>query len=126
CSAQQEEMTAFLENALKAAEDGDEKELITNLTYFSTAIEDHDITPEKLTDENLDLYTNALFTATWKKLNIPENLAKKAILFLEYKIEEKPKNMFALGYLNYEGIGIPQNYIRAIYWYEKAAEKEND
>ena len=121
CSAQQEQETKDLKAALKAANEKNEDALVYNLRLFSARIDEQNITPEKLSKENLDLYTEALYIATVNQLSIPNDLGKNAMIFLNYNIEEKPYNMFALGVFYYNGFGIPKDNVKAIFWFEKAA-----
>ncbi len=127
CPAQkfQEDGKKDLQAAVKAANTGDTDAFVYNLTLFSNRIEDQNITPEKLPKENLDLYTDALYIAAVKKLNIPDGIAKKSIDFLNYEIEEKPNNMYAMGNLYLLGAGVSKNFATAMYWYEKSADGGN-
>lgn len=125
CNAQQYDGKKDLVAALKAAEEGNTDALVYNLRLFSERIDDHNITPEKLPTEHLDLYTQALYTATWKELKIPSELLRRTVIFLNYKIEEKPKNMYSLGYLYNKGLGVTQDYSIAKYWFEKSSSHDN-
>lgn len=115
----------FLQNALSSATEGNSESFILNLTRFQSYLDQDNISPEKLPPENLDLYTEALYTATWKELKIPSELQSKTIEFLSYKAEEKPKNMSSLGYLYHNGKGASQDFTKAKYWYDKAAKQGN-
>ena len=121
--SQQEEYTAFLEHALEAALNKDEKTFHTNLRYFSTAIERDQITPELLTEKNFKLYSKNLYNAIVNKFKFSQDLGEKAFEFLNYKTEEYPDNMASLGYLYALGIGVEQDYFIAKNWFEKAALK---
>lgn len=121
--AQQEEYTVYLELALEAALNKDEKNFKTNLLYFSTAIERDKITPELLTEKNFKLYSKGLYNAFVNKLEISEDLSEQAFEFLNYKTEDYPENMASLGYLYALGIGVPKDYHIAKKWFEKAALK---
>ena len=115
----------FLQNALSSATEGNSESFILNLTRFQSYLDQDNISPEKLTPENLDLYAEALYTATWKELKIPSELQSKTIEFLSYKAEEKPKNMASLGWLYHYGKGVSQDFTKAKYWYDKAAKQGN-
>lgn len=121
--AQQEEYTAYLELALEATLNHDEKTFHTNLRYFSTAIERDKITPELLTEKNFKLYSKNLYNAIVNKFKFSQDLGEKAFEFLNYKTEEYPDNMASLGYLYALGIGVEQDYYIAKNWFEKAALK---
>lgn len=118
--AQQEEYTAFLEQAWEAIEKKDEKSFNSNLKYFSVAINRDKITPEILSKENLNLYTRCLYTALTNQFKLSNDLAQQAVLFLQYDVEKYPDNYFSLGYLYDKGYGVTQDFDKAIYWYEKA------
>ncbi len=124
--AQQEEYTAYLEQALEAVKNSDEKNLNTNLQYFSAAIQREEISPEILTKENLELYTEVLFQAlSYSDIQLSNETAENALTFIQYEIENKPKNMFALGRLYSFGVGVPQDHDLAFHWYKKSAEEGN-
>src|SRR5690606_12140243 len=121
--AQQEEYTAFLELALDAAVNNDEKTFLTNLRYFSTAIERDEISPDLLTDKNFKLFSKCLYNAIVNEFEFTQDLSEQAFEFLNYKIDEYPDNMASLGYLYYIGAGVEQDYKISKNWYEKAASK---
>lgn len=58
--AQQEEYATFLQNALKAAKNSDQKGFTTNLKYFSVAIERDNIRPDVLFKKQ-HLFISGLF-----------------------------------------------------------------
>lgn len=118
--AQQEEYTAFLQQAWEAIGKNDEKSFNSNLKYFSVAVSRDKITPEILSDKNLSLYTKCLYNALTNQFKLSDELAQQAVLFLQYKIEKYPDNYFSLGYLYDKGYGVKQDYDKALYWYEKA------
>lgn len=124
--AQQEQMTGFLEKALDAVNKKDEKNLSNNLMYFSTAIEEQDITPEKLSEKNLNLYTDILYFSAVNNLRISQGFLKNIVDFLEYNIEKKPKNNYVLGWVYQNSFGVSQDLSKAKYWYQQAANKEDD
>jgi TPR repeat protein len=121
--AQQEQYTPYLEQAVEAARNEDAKLFNTSLRYFSAAIERDNITPGTLNKKNRELYTEALYEAlSDKNFDLAEETAEKALQFIRYNLESNPRNMFMLGYLYFYGRGVAENYSRAKYWYEKAAE----
>src|SRR5690606_27479604 len=95
------------------------------LRYFSVAMEKNRITPEVLTETNLDLYTKCLYEAYVNEIYLEEDLVQKALEFIKYDIEDRPANMVALGVFYEEGLSVPQDYGQAQYWFEKAARKGN-
>jgi len=124
---EQEEYTAYLEQALEAVNNKDVKGFSTNFSYFSTAIEQEYVTPEILTKENFELYTQCLLSAlnegylSWQYFN-PGN-----VKFLEYDVDNHPENMILLAYLYLTGnTNIPQDTDKAIDWGGKALEKGNE
>lgn len=119
----QERYMDFLEAALTAAEKKDSAKVILYLEYFSAAIDEDVITPQKLNKKALDIYTKALYISLANELKLPDRISKRAVPFLEYDIEKKPENMFSLGYLYEAGIGVLQSENHAKYWYEKSAGK---
>lgn len=121
----QDEYTAYLTQALKAIDNGNDNGFDTNLRYFATAIEKNQITPETLTETNLKLYTKCLYEAYINEIYLQEDLVQKALQFIEYDIENRPENMVALGVLYEEGLSVPQDYQQAQHWFEKAAQKGN-
>ncbi|MFA7687392.1 MAG: tetratricopeptide repeat protein [Moheibacter sp.] len=123
--AQQEEYTAFLEQAWESIGKKDEKGFNSNLKYFSVAVNRDKITPEILSKENLNLYTRCLYSALTNQFKLSNDLAQQAVLFLQYDIENYPDNYFSLGYLYDKGYGVSQDFDKAIYWYEKAINFRN-
>lgn len=119
----QERYIKYLDAALEAAEKKDSVKVIENLEYFSTAIELENITPEKLKKEVLEIYTAVLYNALVNEVKLPDNIGGKAVPFLKFNIDNKPENMFSLGFLYDGGIGVLQNETHAKYWYERAVEK---
>lgn len=93
------------------------------MKYFSTAIEKDKITPENLSDKNRNLYTKCLYEALINQLEIPDNFARQAIVFLNYQSESHPENIFSLGRLYDYGWGVKQDYQKAAELYLEAAEK---
>ncbi|MBW7960586.1 SEL1-like repeat protein [Patescibacteria group bacterium] len=125
--AQQGEYSDFLKQAKEAAKNNDAKGFDTNLRYFSAAIERDNITPSTLSSENRELYMEALFQAlAYSEFEISEETATKALDFIHYRIEDSPRQMFALGRLYAHGAGVKQDYTQAKYWYEKAAKGGDD
>jgi len=123
---EQQEYTGFLEQALDAVKKEDKKDFNINLKYFSTAIERDKITPEILTEKNLELYSKCISAAVDNKF-IDKNtaLTPTDIAFLEYGADNYPKNIDILASGYALGIfGCPQDYKKAYYWYDKALEKE--
>lgn len=122
--AQQEEYTAYLEQAMEAVQNKDEKSFHTNLQYFSVAIDRDEITPEILSVENLELYTDILYNALLNRtFTLSDEIIKATIDFIQYDIENKSKNMFSLGRLYMDGLGVEKDIEKSVYWLEKAAEK---
>lgn len=122
---EQNEYTAYLTQALKAVDNGNDNSFDTNLRYFSTAIEKDQIIPKTLTENNLKLYTKCLYEAYINEIYLQEDLVQKALEFIQYDIENRPENMVALGILYEEGLSVPQDYKQAQQWFEKAAQKGN-
>lgn len=121
-NAQQEEYTTYLEQALEAVNNKDEKNFHTNLKYFSVAMERDKITPEILSKKNLELYTDILYNAVFdRSFTLSDETIKGTIDFIRYDIENKPKNMFSLGRLYIDGLGVEKDGKKAVYWLEKAA-----
>jgi len=121
-SAQQEEQagyTGFLTQALEAAKNYDEQEFTINMKYFSTAIEENNITPKILTEENYKLYSKCMAEGVVK--GYEDFDVQQAKEFVAYNTEDYPDNLFLLGRL-YQMEG---NYSKAKEWYEKAIEKGN-
>lgn len=118
--AQQEEYTAFLEQALQAVKEKNEKAFNSNLKYFSVAIDRDKITPDILTKKNYQLYTNCLYQALLNRWRLSNDLAQQAVEFLEYGLDNYPENNFSIGYLYEKGFGVSQDFDKAIYWYKKA------
>lgn len=121
----QNEYTEYLNQALKAIDNGNDNGFDTNLRYFSMAIEENQITPKTLTETNLKLYTKCLYEAYINEIYLQEDLVEKALEFIRYDIENRPENMVALGVLYEEGLSVPQDYSQAQIWFEKAAQKGN-
>lgn len=121
----QNKYALYLKQALQAIDNVNEKEFEINLRYFTAAIEKNEITPEILTETNLKLYTKCLYEATVNGVYVEEDLAQKAMEFVNYDIENRPENMVAMGVLYEEGLGVPQDYAQAQHWFEKAARKGN-
>src|SRR5690606_2919546 len=124
-SAQEDDYIDFLNNALTAANTGDQKGFTSNITYFSVAIQKDKITPETLSEKSMDIYTKCLYQALLQRFSLSEDLSRQAIEFLNYDINNRPENMFSLAYLYQYGLGVPQNYKEAFNWYSKAAQKGN-
>lgn len=124
--SQQEEYTVFLEQALEAAEKVDEKNFFINLRYFSAALERDEINPEILNEQNLKLYTEALYLGLFRgRFDLDEKDTELALKLINYDIENRPDNMVLLALLYRYGSGVPQDETKAIFWLEKAVEKEN-
>lgn len=121
--AQEDDYIDFLNNALTAAKKGDQKGFTSNLTYFSVAIQKDKITPSTLSSKSLNLYTQALYQALLNKFTLSNELSKQAIEFLKYDINNRPENMFSLGYLYQYGLGVTLDYKEAFNWYSKASQK---
>lgn len=115
--------TEFLTNALSAAKNKNQSGFINNMKYFSTAIEEDKITPESLSDKNRNLYTKCLYEALINQLEIPDNFARQAIVFLNYKSDSHPENIFSLGRLYDYGWGVNKDLNKAAELYTQAAEK---
>lgn len=115
--------TEFLTNALSAAKNKNQSGFINNMKYFSTAIEEDKITPESLSDKNRNLYTKCLYEALINQLEIPDNFARQAIVFLNYKSDSHPENIFSLGRLYDYGWGVNKDLNEAAELYTQAAEK---
>ena len=113
----------FLTNALAAAKKRQAQDFVTNLRYFSVAIEQDEITPETLSGKNRTLYTKCLYEALINQIEIPDKFAKQAIEFLNYESDSHPENLFCLGRLYDYGWGVKQDYAKAADLYTKAAEK---
>src|SRR5690606_7277540 len=124
-NAQQEEYTAYLENARMALAEKDTKNFLTNLAYFSAAIEKENIQPEDLTDHNLELYTLCLNDAIVSSLVFPDEIAKQAIRFLQHEKDKNPVYASNLAYMYYNGFGTGVNFEKAFSLYKEAAEKGN-
>ena len=123
--AQQEEYGEFLQNAKAAAENGRIKEFNLNFRYFVTAMDRDKITPEILTKENFDLFSECIFwgiSSDWIKA---EDLKTDIVPFLEYDIENHPSNMGVLGNLYKLGMGTSQDFEKARDWFEKGAERDD-
>lgn len=115
--------TEFLTNALSAAKNKNQSGFINNMKYFSTAIEEDKITPESLSDKNRNLYTKCLYEALINQLEIPDDFARQAIVFLNYKSDSHPENIFSLGRLYDYGWGVKKDLNKAAELYTQAAEK---
>src|SRR5690606_2738880 len=118
-SAQEDDYIDFLNNALNAANTGDQKGFTSNLTYFSVAVQKDKITPETLSDKSMDLYTQCLYQALLQRFTLSDELSRQAIEFLKYDIDNRPENMFSLAYLYQYGLGVRQDYKEAFNWYSK-------
>src|SRR5690606_20775238 len=100
--------TEFLTNALNAAKNKNQKDFVSNMKYFSTAIEDDNITPENLSEKNRNLYTKCLYEALINEIEIPDDFGKQAIVFLNYERESHPENIFSLRRLYDYGWGVKE------------------
>src|SRR5690606_39036392 len=98
---------------------------LTNLAYFSAAIEKENIQPEDLTDHNLELYTLCLNDAIVSSLVFPDEIAKQAIRFLQHEKDKNPVYASNLAYMYYNGFGTGVNFEKAFSLYKEAAEKGN-
>ena len=126
CSyAQQEEYGEFLQNAKVAAENGRIKEFNTNFRYFVAAMYREEITPESLTKENFDLFSECILYGITNDWITEEDLKTDIVTFLEYDIENHPSNMGVLGTLYLHGKSVPQDYEKARSWFEKGAERDD-
>lgn len=121
----QDNYSEFLDNAMKAVHNNDERGFTTNIKYFTTALEKDKVTPGALSSEHHELYTKCLFEALKNELTVSEDIANTAVKFLNYDIENNPYNMYALGRLYDFGHGVPKDKIKAKYWYEQSALKGN-
>ncbi|GAB3358222.1 hypothetical protein GCM10027566_22630 [Arachidicoccus ginsenosidivorans] len=122
--AQNEEYTAYLEQAIAGAKNNDAKAFNTNLRFFSAAIDRDNITPSTLGKKNRELYTEALYQALiYSNIDISDEIAKKALKFIQYNIESNARNMFMMGRLYSDGKAVEQDYAQAKLWYERAAAK---
>jgi len=121
---EQGEYTGFLEQALEAIDNEDEPNYTMNMKYFSTAIEQENITPEILTPKNFELYSECLLRAMDAGYFSLENFNPDNIAFLEYDIDNHPGNMILLGFIYSLGqYGFSKDMGKALYWYGKALGK---
>ena len=123
--AQQEEYGEFLQNAKAAAENGRIKEFNLNFRYFVIAMDRDKITPEILTKENFDLFSECILFGITNDWITEEDLKTDIIPFLEYDIENHPTNMDVLGRIYLIGRGAPQDYEKAKSWFEKGAKRDD-
>jgi len=123
-NAQQEEYGEFLQNAITAVKDGRIKEFNTNFRYFVAAMNQQEITPESLTKENYDLFSECILWGVTSKFITAEDLKTDLTRFLEFDTENHPANLYTLGALYFSGIGVKQDYEKAKNWYEKGVEKD--
>src|SRR5690606_34622870 len=123
--AQQEEYTAYLENAMNAINKWDTEHFQTNFKYFVTALDRDNITPETLTDKNFNLFSDCLYYGIAGYLLTPEELKINIIDFLNYDIENRPENMTLLGNLYMMGAGVSKDFEKARYLLEKADNLNN-
>ncbi|MBD1433910.1 sel1 repeat family protein [Sphingobacterium sp. DN00404] len=121
----QSDYTGFLEGALSAAKQGDEKAFQTRLRYFATAIERSNIAPQNLNKANQDLYREAMYEAAVKEFELSEQQSKQLLAFLMHNIEDSPANMASLGFVYNNGYGVAKNLQEAMRWYRKAADLGN-
>jgi len=125
--AEQEAYTGFLTQALEAVQNGNEQEFTINMKYFSTAIEEENITPEILTPKNFELYSECLLRAMETGYFSVKNFNPDNITFLKYNIDNHPNNMILLGFIYRTGkYGISEDTDQALYWYGKALGKEDE
>src|SRR5690606_16555231 len=117
----QSDYTGFLEGALSAAKQGDEKAFQTRLRYFATAIERSNIAPQNLNKANQDLYREAMYEAAVKEFELSEQQSKQLLAFLMHNIEDSPANMASLAFLYDNGYGVARDYAEGLRWNRKAA-----
>lgn len=125
-SSQQSEYKKFLDDAFTAIEKKDESNFLKNMKWFSTALNENHVTPEKLSEENLILYAKCIYWAVAvKDVNLPEDLETQLFNFMQYAANnyQDGKSMFFMGYLYESGKGgVNKDYSRAKYWYEEASQ----
>lgn len=108
----------YLSNALTALKNEKINEFKINMRYFSTAIEQKEITPENIPDKYLRQYTYCLAEGICKGVNITE--PEYAYQFL-LKNNDDPFSLFLLGYFYETNLIVTKDSKTSIEYYNEAA-----
>lgn len=124
--AQQEEYTAFLNQAMEAVENFDEEKFNESLNVFFNSMETDMVSAETLSISNANLLSDCLYELSKKYFLLSDSSSLiRAIPFLNYDLENNSQNMFIMGYMYERGYGVDEDISSAIQWFEKSAEKGN-